>query len=57
MWPTVAILLIVWAVLKFAMGKGGFVHILLVTAISVAIVQFLTDRKTRYHNKSAGREP
>ena len=57
MWPAVAILLIVWAVLKFAIGKGGFVHILLLTAISVAIVQFLTDRKTRYQNKSAGREP
>ena len=57
MWPAVAILLVVWFVLKFAMGKGGFIHILLVTAISVAIVQFLTDRKTRYQNKSAGREP
>ena len=57
MWPAVAILLIVWAVLKFAVGKGGFVHILLLTAISVAIVQFLADRKTRYQNKSAGREP
>ena len=55
MWPAVAILLIIWMVLKFGFGKGGFVHILLVTAISVAIVQFLTDRKTRYHNKSTGR--
>ena len=57
MWPAVAVLLVVWMVLKFGLGKGGFIHILLVTAISVAIVQFLADRKTRYQNKSAGREP
>ena len=52
MWPVVAILLIVWAVLKFAMGKGGFIHIVLLTAISMAIIQFLADRKTRYQNRS-----
>jgi hypothetical protein len=57
MWPVVAILLIVWGVLKFAMGKGGFIHILLVTALSIAIVQYLADRKTRYQRKSAAREP
>lgn len=57
MWAVVAILLIVWAVLKFALGKGGFIHILFLTAISIAIVQFLADRKTRYQNKVAGREP
>jgi hypothetical protein len=57
MWPAAAVLFIIWVVLKFGLGKGGFVHILLLTAISVAIIQFLTDRKTRYHNKSARREP
>jgi hypothetical protein len=57
MWAVVAVLLIVWGVLKFAMGKGGFIHILFLTAISIAIVQFLADRKTRYQNKVAGREP
>jgi hypothetical protein len=54
MWPAVAILLIVWFVLKFVMGKGGFVHIVLVTALSVAIVQVIADRKTRYQKKSSG---
>lgn len=57
MWPAVAILLVVWAVLKFGMGKGGFIHILLVTAVSVALVQVIADRKTRYQNKTTGREP
>ncbi len=55
MWPAVAILIIVWLVLKFAMGKGGFIHIVLVTALSVAIVQIIADRKTRYQKKSSGR--
>jgi hypothetical protein len=57
MWPAVAILLIVWFVLKFVMGKGGFVHIVLVTALSVAIVQVIADRKTRYQKKSSGQQP
>ena len=55
MWPAVAVLLIVWFVLKFVMGKGGFIHILLVTAVSVAIVQIFADRKTRYQRKSSGK--
>ena len=55
MWAVVGVLLIVWAVLKFAMGKGGFIHILLVTALSIAIVQFIADRKTRYQKKLSGK--
>jgi hypothetical protein len=54
MWPAVAILFIVWLILKVGMGKGGFIHILLVTALSVAIVQIIADRKTRYQRKSSG---
>ena len=52
MWLVSALLLVIWFVLKFALHKGGFVHILLVTAISVAVVQLLADRKTRYHKPS-----
>ena len=55
MWAVVAVLLVVWAVLKFAMGKGGFIHLVLVTALSIALVQIIADRKTRYQNKSSGR--
>ena len=49
MWAAVAILFGAWFVLKFVMHKGGFIHILLVTAISVLLVQVMADRKTRYH--------
>lgn len=55
MWGVVGVLLIIWAVLKFAMGKGGFIHIVLVTAISIAIVQVIADRKTRYQKKVSGK--
>ncbi|HKO96220.1 MAG TPA: hypothetical protein VJU86_04470 [Pyrinomonadaceae bacterium] len=49
MWIVVAVLMIIWAVLKFVLHKGGFVHILLLTALSIAVVQLIADRKTRYH--------
>ena len=50
MWFAVAVLMAIWFVLKFFLHKGGFVHILLITAISVAVVQLMADRKTRYHS-------
>jgi hypothetical protein len=55
MWAVVGVLLAVWLVLKFGLGKGGFIHIVLVTALSIAIVQIIADRKTRYQKKSSGK--
>jgi hypothetical protein len=49
MWAASGALLLVWFILKFVLHKGGFVHILLLTAISVGVVQFIAYRKTRYH--------
>jgi hypothetical protein len=49
MWAATGALLLVWFILKFVLHKGGFVHILLLTAISVGVVQFIAYRKTRYH--------
>ena len=54
MWPVSAILFVVWFVLKVLLHKGGYVHLLLLTAISFAVVQFITDRKTRYHRAASG---
>ena len=51
MWVLIGILFAIWFVLKFVMHKGGFVHILLLTAISIMVVQILADRKTRYQKK------
>ncbi len=52
MWALSAILFMVWFVLKFLLHKGGFVHILLLGAISIFVVQLLAYRKTRF---SSGR--
>ena len=54
MWVVSGLLLIVWFILKFAFHKAGFVHILLLTSVSLAVVQLITDRKTRYHKTSSG---
>ena len=48
MWALSAILFLVWFVLKFLLHKGGFVHILLLGAISIFVVQLLAYRKTRF---------
>lgn len=55
MWAVTAVLVIVWFVLKFFLHKGGFIHILLVTAISILVVQLIADRKTRYQKNSSSR--
>jgi hypothetical protein len=52
MWFVTAVLMVIWFVLKFFLHKGGFVHILLLTAISIAVIQLMADRKTRYQNNS-----
>ncbi len=55
MWALSGILFVIWFVLKFFLHRGGFVHILLLTAISIFVVQYITYRKTRYHRLPSGR--
>ena len=49
MWLIVGLLMAIWVFLKFILHKGGFVHILLLTAISIFVVQLMAYRKTSYH--------
>jgi len=49
MWFVSGSLFLVWFILTFLLGKGGFVHILLIACISVLGVQFLAYRKTQFH--------
>ena len=49
MWLIVGLLMAIWFFLKFVLHKGGFVHILLLTAISIFVVQVMAYRKTQYH--------
>jgi hypothetical protein len=38
-------LFVAWLVCTFVLGKGGYLHILLLCAISTALAQFLQDRR------------
>jgi hypothetical protein len=49
MWIAFTILTILWLVLKFIFHKGGYIHMLIVAAISIAVVQLAAERKNRYH--------
>jgi uncharacterized membrane protein YiaA len=41
------VLFLVWFVCKFLLGKGGFIHILLLCALSLALVQWVAERRKR----------
>jgi hypothetical protein len=41
-----------WVVCKFLLHKGGYVHMFVVAAISIAIVRLIAERKVRYHKTS-----
>jgi hypothetical protein len=44
-WLFAAGLFITWLVGKFVLGKEGFIHIFLLCAVAIALVQFVHDRR------------
>jgi len=52
LWFTGSGLLIVWFILKFALHKGGPIHIMLFLAISFYVIQFAQDRRTKQYRES-----
>ncbi len=44
-WLLAISLFVTWFVGKFILGKGGFIHIILLCAVAVAVVQFVHDRR------------
>ena len=46
-------LVILWFILKFVFHIGGYVHIILIGAISVFFLHLLAYRKTQYHKTPA----
>ncbi len=54
MWIATGILFALWFILKVVLHKGGYVHIVLIAAISCLVVQLIAYRKTQYHKTSAG---
>ena len=43
-WLLVAALFTAWAVGKFVLSREGFIHIFLLCAVAIAVVQFVHDR-------------
>jgi hypothetical protein len=46
-------LLVLWFALRFVLHQRGWVHILLLSGISVLVVQFAAYRKTRFQRISS----
>ncbi len=44
-WLIAAALFAAWLVGKFVFGKEGFIHILLLCAVAIALVQYVHDRR------------
>ena len=44
LWTLIVILLLLWALGLFLKIAGGFVHLLLVIALAVLIIQLVTSR-------------
>ncbi len=45
-------MLIVWFVLKFLLHKSGMVHVILFAALTLFLVQFTQDYRTREYERS-----
>jgi len=49
MWVVFTILMALWFVLKFILHKGGYVHMVLIAAIAIMVVELIAERNARYH--------
>lgn len=54
LWIAGSILTVVWAFEKFIMHKGGMIHVVLMIAISMFLIQFAQDRRTKEYERSSG---
>ena len=55
LWIVGSILVVIWLVEKFLLHKGGMVHVILMIAISMFVIQFVQDRRTKAYQRSLGR--
>ena len=49
MWVAFSILMALWLILKFVLHKGGYVHMILIAAITIMVVELIARRNARYH--------
>ena len=56
LWIVGSIVVVLWLVLKFLFHKNGMVHVWLMIAISMFLIQFVQDRRTKAHQRSLARK-
>lgn len=56
LWIVGSLILIAWFVAKFIAGKGGMVHTMLMAAITLYVIQFVQDHRTRAYYREQNRE-
>ena len=54
MWRAFAILMALWLILKFILHKGGYVHMILVAAIAIMVVELIAERNARILYRGTG---
>jgi Flp pilus assembly protein TadB len=52
LWLTGGVLFICWIITKFLLHKSGMVHLFLMAAVILCVVQFVQDRRTKEYKKS-----
>ena len=52
LWIAGSIMVVIWLVEKFLLHKGGMVHVVLMIAVSMFLIQFVQDRRTRAYRRS-----
>ena len=55
LWIVGSITALIWFVLKFLFHKGGMVHVVLMIAVSMFLIQFVQDRRTKAYERSLPR--
>ena len=55
LWIVGSILVVAWLILKFLLHKGGMVHVILMIAVSMFLIQFVQDRRTKAYRRSLNR--
>jgi hypothetical protein len=48
LWVVGGALVVVWFILKFFFHQSGYVHFMLAGGISLLVVQFAAERRTKY---------
>jgi hypothetical protein len=55
LWIGGSILIAIWLFERFVLHKGGMIHVIPMIAISMFIIQFVQDRRTKEYERSLGR--